>query len=450
MALSGLAWQAGLRHGMRRAGATAVAPQISLLERDPVREKTVFDSLAMSLLQFTPELAYAGEHSFYLNVSASLRLFGGVLKLCRQLRHCVEQQGFSLQIGMAPTAEAAGMLARLQPARRLLRLSRLQPLLDRLPVVMLSAAAPYLDWLASIGCNTLGELRALPGAGLRRRTDGRLMLQLQQAYGEALQLHQWIEAPPAFHMRCETHGRIEYCAGLQFYVERLLQQLCGWLNVRQQALREFEIRFEHERGRVACEPTLLTVRLADPVWQVAHLRRLLKERLARLSLPASVIAVQMEALQLAARPAVSHSLLPEPGGQPGDFQRLLELLSARLGKACLLQAAGRADHRPAFANHWHSIASQSGNPAAAVAAPALPRRPFWLLPKALPLTVSRHRPVYRSVLRLIEGPERIEAGWWDGELEEKDYFVGLAEDGCRYWIYRERSSHRWFLHGLFA
>jgi protein ImuB len=79
-------------------------------------------------------------------------------------------------------------------------------------------------------------------------------------------------------------------------------------------------------------------------------------------------------------------------------------------------------------------------------------RPFWLLEQPLPLVVRQHRPFYGSSLSLLSGPERIEAGWWDGALALRDYFVAQGEEGACYWIYRERdaSSARWFLHGLFA
>jgi protein ImuB len=45
-----------------------------------------------------------------------------------------------------------------------------------------------------------------------------------------------------------------------------------------------------------------------------------------------------------------------------------------------------------------------------------------------------------------------EAGWWDGALALRDYFVAQGEEGACYWIYRERDAGhaRWFLHGLFA
>ena len=70
-------------------------------------------------------------------------------------------------------------------------------------------------------------------------------------------------------------------------------------------------------------------------------------------------------------------------------------------------------------------------------------------------------------LRAAEGPERLEAEWWREDAPARDYYVFEAEDGRRYWLYRElrgpaqsadsssasirpASPPRWFLHGFFG
>jgi protein ImuB len=57
-----------------------------------------------------------------------------------------------------------------------------------------------------------------------------------------------------------------------------------------------------------------------------------------------------------------------------------------------------------------------------------------------------------SQFELLLGPERIEAGWWDGDDARRDYFVARLADGALAWVYREAdlSSPTWRLHGLFA
>jgi protein ImuB len=47
------------------------------------------------------------------------------------------------------------------------------------------------------------------------------------------------------------------------------------------------------------------------------------------------------------------------------------------------------------------------------------------------------------------GPERIETGWWRGPHVKRDYYRVVTEDGRRLWLFRERDTGRWFLHGWF-
>jgi len=53
-------------------------------------------------------------------------------------------------------------------------------------------------------------------------------------------------------------------------------------------------------------------------------------------------------------------------------------------------------------------------------------------------------------LQLRSLPRRIESGWWDGFDIARDYFVALSAAGERLWVFRDRRSGRWFLHGLFS
>jgi protein ImuB len=48
--------------------------------------------------------------------------------------------------------------------------------------------------------------------------------------------------------------------------------------------------------------------------------------------------------------------------------------------------------------------------------------------------------------------ERIEAGWFDGELVSRDYHVAEGRDHRLRWVFRERRGDvaQWYLHGLFG
>lgn len=459
LAMSSCAQRAGVRVGMRRGSVQMLLPDAQIRQRAAERESASLHSAAMALLQFSPQVAAAEQASILLNVGASLSLFGGVRRLRRLVLQSMTTLGLSAAIGVAPTARAAWLLAHAAAAatrsgRYCLSLPKLSRHLNTLPVALLPAARPWLEWLQGIGCVKLGGLRQLPRAGLQRRCGKALLPSLDCAYGEATELYPWITVAPQFKARIELPDRIEHAEAIFNFARSLLLQLCGWLCSQQLALSAFELQLEHERGRLAIAPTPLVVALAEASWQEAHLSRLLKERLAQLKLTAPVIALRLHATQVIAMQPPSACLFPEPGGSTEDAHRLLELLVARLGAENVLQAAPLADHRPEVANHW--IPALQARPAPP--APPILQRPAWLLPQAIPLAVHQHRPCYGTRLKLMSPPERIEAGWWNGQLVTRDYFVAENAEHQRCWIYRERISPSqqdhgeaaWYLHGVFG
>lgn len=459
LAASKLALFAGVRPGMRRAGALMLAPQLRFHLRSPELEARALQEVALALLQYSPQVASAGEATLLVDVGASLRLFGGVRALCRRMQASLRALGYTAVLSCAPTARGAWLLARSgMRRRRVLRMDSLAPCLDRLPCALLPSAQPYLDWFEGIGCRTLGQLRQLPRPGLQRRCGRALLDLLDQAYGHGTELFAWLEAPPAFRASLELFDRVEHAEALLFGAQRLLQQMVGWLCARQLAVERIALQLVHERGRVARAPTVITLALGEPVWRDEHLLRLLREKLAQLVLEAPVIGLCLEALQVLPMAPPSDSLFPEPGGTAQDRQRLLELLVARLGTENVLQAAPQADYRPEAANRWLPLPSKPVGQSACTALPpgliALPR-PGWLLAEPIALTIRNHRPFYGSPLTMVSVAERIEAGWW-GQSQARDYFIAEGSDHAHYWVYRERvagsadAAPRWYLHGLFS
>jgi protein ImuB len=78
-------------------------------------------------------------------------------------------------------------------------------------------------------------------------------------------------------------------------------------------------------------------------------------------------------------------------------------------------------------------------------------RPTWLLHRPQRLITENGHPSFQGRLDLRAGPERIEAGWWDGEEVCRDYYMATNPRGESYWIFREhRDSQSWYVHGVFA
>ncbi|MGF6774908.1 Y-family DNA polymerase [Paraburkholderia sp. GAS334] len=448
----GAARAAGVRLGMKRGGVLTLSPETEIHERDAGREAAAQREVGVALMRFSPEVALLDEATVVVEVGASLRLFGGLLALCREAKAVLATLGFTARVSAAPTGQGAWLLAKFGN-RRVLKLASLEQRLSMLPMMAVPEVRQFGEWFSGLGCETIADIRRLPRSGLQRRCGEHLLDSLDRAFGTAPELFDWLELPPTFSARIEMPDRLEHADGAVFGAHRLIVQLCGWLCAKQLAVTAIKLLLEHERGRDAIEPTTIDIALGEPTWKEEHLVRLLKERLHRIELAAPVIALRLDASKVESAVPASDTLFPEPGGSKEDHARLLELLVARLGEDNVLRPAPTADHRPEVANRWVPVTRKLKQEALPLGLP----RPTWMLDSPVRLLMRQHRPFYGSPLRMVSPGERIEAGWFDGELVTRDYFVAQAEDQSCYWIYRERVSsrdaeeeQRWFLHGLFG
>lgn len=443
---------AGVRLGMKRGGVLTLSPETVMYERDIAREEAAQREVGIALMKFSPDVALLDEAIVVVDVGASLRLFGGLLSLCRQVKVTLEALGLSARISAAPTGQGAWLLAK-HGNQRVLQVASLERVLSPLPMLAVPEIRPFADWFIGLGCETIADVRRLPRAGLQRRCGEHLLDSLDRAFGTAPELFDWLELPPIFSARIELPDRLEHADGAVFAAHRLIVQLCGWLCAKQLAVTAITFSLDHERGRQAIEPTLLEIALGEPTWREAHLLRLAKERFHRATLVAPVIALRLDASKVEAAAPDTDCLFPDPGGSPEDHARLIELLVARLGEENVLRPAPSADYRPEIANRWVPVSQVEKR----IALPEGLPRPTWMLATPVRLLMRQHRPFYGSPLRMVSPGERIEAGWFDGEFVTRDYFVAQGDDRSCYWIYRERVSNRdaeeeprWFLHGLFG
>ena len=443
--------KAGVVVGMRRGGVTTLAQDALVYDRDPARERTALLEVAFSLMRFSPMVALCAEDTVLVDITASIRLFGGVPRICRAMKHIVEAIGLTSRMSVAPTGQGAWLLAR-RGAKRVLKIRSLERALEPLPFEVVPELRRYADWFSGMGCVHISDIRRLPRPGLKKRCGTALLDSMDRAFGVAPELFEWLQVPPIFNARVELPDRVEHADAILFSARRLVVQLCGWLGAQQLALTRATVLLEHERGRDAIEPTAIDIALGEPTWHEEHLVRLLKERLGRIELSAPAIAVSLSATDVEPAEPPSDTLFPEPGGSAEDHNRLVELLIARLGPENVTRAAPTADYRPERANRWVPMQSKDKG---VVTPPEVPR-PTWLLEVPVKLLVKQHSPFYGSRLKLVSTGERIEAGWFDGEMTARDYFVAEAADKTCYWIYRERVSSReadevvWYLHGLFG
>lgn len=420
----------GVRVGMPAPAAQALVTGLVVRGRDAVAEGEALAGLATWAGRFTPSVSLQPPYGLLLEIGGCLRLHHGLDNLLARVKTGLEALGYAAFHACAPTPHGAWLLARAGTAACLRDQAQLEQSLAALPVGLLAQPAEVLEGLAMVGAHTLGECLRLPRAGLARRFGRGLVEELTRALGEVPEARAFFVPPPHFERRLELPASVEAAEALLFAARRLLPELEGFLVLRQAGVQELELLCRHEDA----PDTVVSLGFVEPARDIERMLLLLRETLGRTSLLAPVHAIVLKAAHVLPLAAASGDLFEEKTGA-GDGRLLLERLRARLGKEAVYGLAPSADHRPERA--WQ--ACEAGKNAAL---PGNAHRPLWLLPRPVPCRDGR--------IVLKAGPERIESGWWDGHGVARDYYVARDGDGARLWVYCDRVSGEWFVHGLFA
>jgi protein ImuB len=255
----------------------------------------------------------------------------------------------------------------------------------------------------------------------------------------------------------------------------LMLLLCGWLAARQRATAQLRLEAVQDAAQT---PICIEMRLAQASRDPERMTAWVREHLAgmRLAAPVHTLRLHCEDSIAWSEPQPQLWATPQDGQQ--QLGRLIERLQARLGADQVQQLQQVEDHRPERAYQWVPAQLQAPKPTQTRQPPqarsklvkpseqpvhqddpatpplgALPR-PIWLLEAPIALSERDNRPFWRTPMRLVAGPERIETGWWDGHLVQRDYFIAEDEDHLLYWIYRQRlpgdTRAGWFMQGRFG
>ena len=396
-------------------------------------------ALAIWAGRFTPNVCVEGDCGLLLEVSNSLKLFGGLTALLRILRGDLEAMGYHTQLAGAPTARAAWWLALANQRRFLNDVQHLRNAIFPLPLEILSCDAKTHILLRNLGLRSIGDLLKLPREGIARRCGQPFLNAIDQALALQPEAHAYFQPPPYFDLRLELPAEIHSAEALLFAFKRLFVQLGGFLSARMAAVQILEIDLEHREPPA----TSLRIGLVEPSRDIDHLMHLLRERLNRVQLPQPVRALRLSAHEIRQWGGKPTSFLHDEIAQAQELPALIEQLRARLGPEKVQGLALVAEHRP----EKSGVACDLGVRSMAL---KFGDRPFWLLEQPQRLQEHESGPWHaQRPLKLVAGPERIRCGWWDGNIVWRDYFVAQTEDLALLWVYRE-PGRAWYLHGHFA
>ena len=440
-----------------------VFPEMAHQEQSTV----LLRGLCMHAQQFTSFVSIEPPNALLLEIKGSLKLLGPLERLHADLDARWHRLGLPAHSAAAPSTLAALWLARggvgpggeprgtAPRAGQSLQVEDLGTLPGRLaglPIACTAWDISRLQTLRSMGVTRMGELLRLPRAGLARRLGAAAVQDLDIALARQFAPRRAFVPRERFYARCDFETEIDNVAYLEKALEPLIARCAQFLRERQAGVQALRLKLRHRAGPA----TRVHLGLASITSERRRLMDVLSQKLGRLGLEAPVRGMELVSGSL--QPLIAASLdvfagMTGAGAGRDSAPQLVERLRARLGENAVYGVASIAEHRPEAA--WRRV--QELRLASALRVdkkaahqmmndPRMPR-PVWLLEAPLPLD---------SGLILEQGPERIESGWWDGKGVARDYYVARQSPGApqshgaKLWVFQERRSKRWYLHGKFA
>ncbi len=366
--------------------------------------------------------------------------------------------GFS-HFGTYAAARAIAVARERRPHAPLLTFatpSEERALIGRIPLAYLALDPDVRLRLDRLGVRRLGELIAMPAAGIGKR------------YGAyAYRLHRLATGASTrpFEPRAEiTPARdrqvldfLEHDAHrLLFQVKSLLDGLLLQLELRQAVVAELLLDLGYE-GRASSPMTFErhAIRPAAPTSDAALLLDLVRLRLENVDLQRGVIEIQLELGETPAAAEQSRMFGTSQRRDTTSAARALARIQAELGAEAVGHYVVRDAHLPLARQTFTPFDGKLPAPTPPpISEPALVRR-LHLQPVPMP---SRPRDVRNEawlahdpsqIIVRLRGPYLASGDWWLPTKEiQRDYYFAETTHGDWLWIFYDRRQRRWFEEGV--
>lgn len=448
----------GVWAGMTEAEARARCPM--LVTRPLIEEyvRSARHALLEAALAVSPRIEDGGPGLVYVDTVGLERLIGEPPAIGRRLVHQARAVGLAARVGLAASRTAARVTAvRASGLVTVIPGGRERMALAGAPLATLALSPDLAETLARWGVRTVGELAALPRAGLATRLGPAGLRAHDLALGlDHDPFRPW--TPPPFWEEAQgLEWEIDSLGVLAGVLEAVLERLCKRLASAALAADALEVRL----GLASGGHHARNVSLAYPVVEVKPILTLVILDLQAHPPGAPVTRVAVSAHPIRTQPGQG-GLWQPPAPAPRDLVSVLARLAALVGADNLGSPALVDSHRSdAFTMLAFSPPSEPG---------PLDRRP----PEPLlrpdgrgrdhRLALRRMRPARRVDVEVVAerptrvdarrvlacaGPWRASGEWWDVEAWAREEWDVVLSDGALCRVARDRLTGHWYLDALY-
>ena len=423
------AWQAGVREGMTLANARALLPKLEVAFQDDEGEARTLESLAAFAYSFTPDVRLWRPNVLLLDIGGVERLHGSEEELIANVSGGLARLGFASHLATADNATAALTLAMSSETAVTLP-GHGDEVFGDLPIQALRLDPRTDNELADLGVMRIGQLLSLPTDTLPHRFGDELITRLRELRGEIDEdFETW---KPVQHIteRLDFTGPTNQFTSLMFILRQGATFMAERLEAAASGARRLEARFIGTDG----DDLIFTLDTARPTADAKGLAALLTSRFEKLDRgerwfeALELVVPSHEPIQLQQRDLFA----PEGGVTSGDFLRLVDELTGRLGKEAVARAVLTDNPQPKFSYRYVPFQSNEQG----TDRPPIPGRPEQIDRSQYTAIESELNELpswwdfseYDGPLRVTRGPERLTAG------EATDYFTIEVPDGGNHWV----------------
>ncbi len=488
----------GVQPGLTATQARAIAPMVKLVDAMPEAYAAALRALgeatlALSVTVEVPDDAAAGHVLALVPPGARGASFG------ERLLECATRLGLVGRVGIADDRFSAWAATQAEPRVpvRAVPAGGAAAFLAPLPLELLPLDPDVRRTLRLLGVRTMGDFAALPPPSVGRRWAQHGVDASTLARGEDRRPLQAFVPVEPIREAIELEHEVAELEPLAFVLRPLCERVAARLAGRGSAAARVAVTLSGHGGP-ECRRLDSTIQIAParPTPSARTLVDLVRAHLSERQLEHGVDRVAVEVVQEGEALAVELDLFERAGAAPGAVDVAVARLRAAFGAEAVSGAALADRHRPEAA--WQPVAftppdgaqargerKRSGlrataprgskrkassdlPPAAPTVLPMLVRTPGALRlldppalldvaaqvasatpanddqpPRAFQLGGARHH------VTSVCGPTRLEAEWWTDEPLARDYYEVATEEGGRYWLYRDRRSGGFYLHGVF-
>ena len=482
--------------GLALAQARAMHPTLAAVPEDAAADARLIEAVADWCQRYTPLVAVDPPDGILLDIGGCGHLFGGEERLRDDLLARMTRFGFSARAAIASTIGGAWAMTRFGDAAMTGQACRIysprrscssevgapptsarceRERLVSLPLAALRLPSETVAALARLGLKRIGDILDLPRSPLAARFGADLLRQLDRAIGrEDEPLAPRLPVAPYVAER-SFHEPIAREEDVLATIERLAARLKTALAARGDGARRLELALFRTDGTVK----RIAAGTSRPIRDPQAIRALFVERLAALGDEVDPgFGFDLARLSVLTAESCPDEQIGLGGHEDrAELDRLVDRLSARLGRRRVVRLVAHDSHSPELAARalpaqdmaqalaraelgweaWRRFrieADLSPRPLRLLARPEPIEDVFAVVPDGPPVRFRWRRALHEVVA--AEGPERIEGAWWseDGG-PARDYFRVEDKAGLRFWLfraglYRDRAAPRWFLHGMYA